>query len=368
MIEGEEREKNFIVGIFGENFEYRNLIGQAFGSPEDKSDIMFYNRLDASMGHVFTVLASMDYPEKLKPFLQTLVITKIHILVIDLDVGLNGAIGEILVGMDLFHQLFETRDLVVIANITSKAEWKLPETKKKIEAILKTTSLKGTEIFELKNKDDYDKLKRKVVDIGLTIPEEDVEKAPYAKVLIDQSFPVKGIGTVILGIVKKGTVSTGQMVELIGNSGPAKKLIIKNIQKFDRDFKIAYDGDRIGFALKGNIAPEEISRDNILVTQGIFKQEKEIMANVYLNPFYKPKAGAIKPGDGTQYTALVELKTTPLKFMSGEEIVPGESGIATLSFEKPLVHDGTGLKGIIADLNRFENKLRILGHFVQITK
>ena len=223
MSEGEAREKNFIVGIFGENFEYRNLIGQAFGSPEDKSDIMFYNRLDANMGHVFTVLASTDYPEKLKPFLQTLVITKIHLLVIDLDVGLNGAIGEILVGMDLFHQLFETRDLVVIANITPKSEWKLPEAKKKIESILKTTSIKGTEVFELKNKDDYDKLKKKVADLGLTIPEEDVEKAPYAKVLIDHAFLVKGIGTVILGIVKKGTVNTGQMMELIGNNSPGKK-------------------------------------------------------------------------------------------------------------------------------------------------
>ncbi len=361
----EVKEKTFLVSILGENFEYRNLIGQALGAPEDKSDLAFYNRLDASLGQVFTAITPIDYPEKLKPFLQSLIISNIHILVIDLDVGLNAAMGEILVGLDLFHQLFKTVDLVVIANITSKTEWKLEDLKKKLDAILKTTSLKGTEVFEIKQKDDYDKLKRKVVELGLTLPESEVEKAHYAKVLIDHSFPVKGIGTVILGVVKKGIVTAGQMMELIGYSGPSKKLIIKSIQKFDRDFKTASEGDRIGFALKGNIAPEEISRDNIFVSQGIFKHEKEIKATVYVNQFYKPKTGTIKPGDDTQYAALVELKTTPLKFLSGEELAPGKSGVATLSFEKPLVHDGTGLKGIIVDLNRFENKLRIVGHFIQ---
>ena len=118
-------EKNFLVGIFGENFEQRNLIGQALGSPGTKSDIQFYNRLDAGLGHVFCALTPVDYPEKIKPFLQALTITNIHVLVIDLDVGLNAVIGEILVGMDLYHQLFETQVLVVIAGINANNEWKL---------------------------------------------------------------------------------------------------------------------------------------------------------------------------------------------------------------------------------------------------
>ncbi len=151
----EVKERTFLVSILGENFEYRNLIGQALGSPEDSSDIAFYNRLDAGLGQVFTAITPKEYPEKLKPFLQSLIISNIHILVIDLEVGLNAAIGETLVGIDLFHQLFKTVDLIVIANITSKTEWKLSDLKKKIDTILKTTSLKGTEIFEIKQKDDY---------------------------------------------------------------------------------------------------------------------------------------------------------------------------------------------------------------------
>ena len=96
------------------------------------------------------------------------------------------------------------------------------------------------------------------------------------------------------------------------------------------------------------------------------KNEIKIEAKIYINPFYKPKSGIIKPGDGTQYHALSDLKISPIKLLSGDEIKPGNSGNVIMSLEKPLVHDGNGIKGIITELNRFENKLRIIGYFVQL--
>ena len=119
-------------------------------------------------------------------------------------------------------------------------------------------------------------------------------------------------------------------------------------------------------ALKGNISPDDLSRDNIIVTQGVFKQEKIIEAKVYLNQFYKPKTGKLTPGDGTQYHGLVEIKSSPLKFISGDELASGESGRITINFEKPLSHDGKGLRGVITELNKFDNKLRIVGYFIQL--
>ena len=362
----EVKERNFLIGIFGENLDHRQLIGQALGAPGTKSDIAFYNRLDEDAGHVFCAMTPIDYPDKIRPFLQILKISNIHLLVIDLEVGLNASVGEILVGMDLFHQLFNTVCLVVIAGINSKTEWKLKQIEGEIKRILNSTSLKDTEIFKLILKEDYERLKQKIIDLGLKLPEPELDRAPYSKILIDHVFPVKGIGTVILGLIKRGIINTRQMFEIIGYEGPAKKVLIKSIQKHDRDFKIAYEGDRVGIALKGNISPKDISRDNIIVSQEKFKQEKEIKARVYINRFYKPKEGVIKPGDGTQYHSFVELKGSPFKFSKGEELIPGKSGIVTLNFDKSLVHDGTGLKGIIADLNRFENKLRILGYYIQL--
>ncbi|MBN1803229.1 MAG: hypothetical protein JW891_17090 [Candidatus Lokiarchaeota archaeon] len=364
----EGSEKNFLVGIFGENFERRNLIGQALGSPGTKSDIQFYNRLDAGLGQVFCALTPIDYPDKIKPFLQTLTITNIHILVIDLKDGLNAVVGELLVGMDMFHQMFDTKPLVVIAGINEKTEWKLEEIKKQVKIILNTTSLKDANILEIKDddKDAYEQIKKKVIEIGIEKSSLNIQEKHYTKVLIDHVFPVKGIGTVILGVVKNGTLNAGEMVELTGyDGGPSKKIIIRSIQKHDRDFKNAIEGDRVGLALKGTISPADVSRDNMIVSQGVFKRENEITATVHVNQFYKPKGGTIKPGDGSQYYALTELKISPVKLVEGTELTPGNSGEIKIILDKPLVHDGSGLKGVITELNKFENKLRIVGFFVQ---
>ena len=119
----EGKEQSILVGIFGDNFEQRKLLGQALGAPGTSSDIQFYNRLDSQMGHVFTALTPIDYPEKLKPFLQTLILTNIHVLIIDIEIGLNASVGETLVGIDLFHQMSNTKSLVVVSGITPKKEW-----------------------------------------------------------------------------------------------------------------------------------------------------------------------------------------------------------------------------------------------------
>ncbi|MHA2288839.1 MAG: EF-Tu/IF-2/RF-3 family GTPase [Promethearchaeota archaeon] len=360
-------EKNFVVGILGDNFDINNLIGQSLGSPGTKSDILFYNRLDASLNQVFCGLTPLDYPERIKPLLQTLVISNIHILVIDLNTGLNASIGEILVAMDLFYRLYKTKTLIVIAGINAKTEWKLDETKKKIIGILETTSLKNTTIFELKEKEDYDNLKKEIIQLGVKLLKKEDKEENLTKVLIDHVFPVKGIGTVILGIVKQGTVESGQLLEIAGYESAIKKVIIRSIQKHDRNFKIAYEGDRVGLALKGNISPQDVSRDNLLVSPGVFKTVNEIKAQVFINQFFEPKEGLIKPGDGTQYFGLVGLKLSPLKFIDGQDLVPGKSGIVRIHFDKSVVYDGTELKGIITKQNRFTNKLRIAGYFSQTT-
>jgi len=359
-------EQNFVVGIFGDNFELRELIGQSLGAPGTKSDLLFFNRLDTTLNHVFCAITPVDYPDKIKPFLQALSISNIYVLVVDLENGLNATIGEILVGLDLYHSLFNTRVLAIIDGINSKTEWKLGDVKAKLRTILKTTSLDDTDIIEIKHKEDYDKLKMKIIELGSEIKDTQSVNDIKTKVLIDHVFPVKGIGTVILGVVKEGDISAGQMVEIIGYEDVNKKVIIRSIQKHDRVFKTAHVGDRVGLALKGNISPEDVSRSNIIASQGKFVNEKKINANVHINKFYVPNGGAVKPSDGVQYFGMVDLKVSPLKFESGEEIKPGASGNVVIQFDKRLYHDGTGLKGIITELNKFNGKLRIIGHFQQI--
>jgi len=362
----EVREANFIVGIYGQSESQNNLIGQTLGSPGTRSDIQFYNRLDINRNQIFCAIAPVDYPEKIKPFLQTLAMTKIHILVIDLNYDLNAITGEILVGMDLYHQIYQTHTLVVITGINAKNEWKLANTIKKVESILNTSSLRGSEVLIVKSKGDLELLKDKISNFNDIKPIPKDNSREYSKVLIDHVFPVKGIGTVILGIVNKGEIHTGQMLELTGNENIGKKVIIRSIQKHDRNYKEAFKGDRVGLALKGNISPKEINRDHILATQGILKPNKKIKAKVFLNKFYAPKDGKIIPRNGVQYYGIVDLKISPFKFTEGKELSPGENSIMTMEFNKNVYSDGTPITGIITELNRFNGKLRIIGHYTQI--
>ena len=362
----EVKEVNFIVGIFGESETQNNLIGQTLGSPGTRSDIQFYNRLDINRNQVFCALTPIDYPEKIKPFLQTLAMTKIHILVIDLSHDLNAIIGEILVGMDLYHQLYQTHTIVVLTGVNQKNEWKLGEMTKKVRTILDTSSLRDTEILIIKNKEDLETIKDKIAEFNSDDSVTQDKMPNYSKVLIDHVFPVKGIGTVILGVVNKGKVHVGQMLELTGNESIGKKVIIRSIQKHDRNFKEAIEGDRVGIALKGNISPSEINRDNILVTQGILKPNRKFKARVFLNQFYAPKEGKLIPGNGVQYYGIVDLKISPFKITEGKELYPGESGIMSLEFDKNVYSDGMPITGIITELNRFNGRLRLVGHYTQI--
>ncbi|MBD3342094.1 MAG: hypothetical protein GF353_23540 [Candidatus Lokiarchaeota archaeon] len=362
------KRHTFTIGIFGQNFKQNNLIGQALGAPDSSSDIQVYSRYEENLGYTFMASTPIGYPDKIKPMLQILRLASIHLLVIDLDLDLDSLIGEILVGIDLKNQLHRANLIVVISNITSTNEWKLAKIKKQIHTILNTTSLKESKVIELKTKQDYDNLKKLIIETGLENPQYINHEPQYAKVLIDSAFPVKGIGTVILGIVESGLVKVGQLVEIHGYEDGPKKVIIRSIQKQDRNFKTAEQGDRIGFALKGNISAKDIKRDNIIVTPGIFKSEKKIIANVYISPFYKPKGGSIKPGDDTQYHAMVDLKSSAFKFSIEKSFEPGQWNQAVLNFEKFLAHDGSGLKGIITEMNKFNNKLRIVGMFNQIMK
>lgn len=363
----EAKELNILVGVLGENFEQCNLIGQALGAPGSKSDLLFYNRLDASLGQIFCAITPIGYPDKIKPFLQTMMITSVHILVVDLEIGVNAVVGEILVAMELFHKLYKTKSIVVISNINQSTEWKLDETVKKVKKIFESTEIGILEPFLLKNKEDYQELKKIVLENALEIEKDRTEDDTYMKMTIDHSFTVKGVGTVVLGVVVKGTLTAGQMYELIGYGAEPKKVIVKSIQKHDRDFKLAYRGDRVGLALKG-IKSEEIDRDNLLVTMSSFKEEKNITADLFLSKFYKIQTadGKLVPGTGKLYFAICELKMTPAKIISGDEIKPGSTGKVKLEFEKHLAHDGTGITGIIFEMDPFKNKLRILGNFKQI--
>lgn len=91
---------------------------------------------------------------------------------------------------------------------------------------------------------------------------------------IDHAFHVKGVGSVILGIVTKGKIKVHD--ELYHNSG--KLVSVRSIQSQDIDIQEAEQGTRVGLALKG-IEHDEIEKGDLLTKQKITKTD-EIKAKI----------------------------------------------------------------------------------------
>ncbi len=89
------------------------------------------------------------------------------------------------------------------------------------------------------------------------------QAAGELRVDMDKSFPVKGVGTVLLGIVRTGIVRVHDTL----HSSSGKEILVRSIQVHDNDSKEAAAGERVGFAVKG-IDHSEIEKGEILSPKG----------------------------------------------------------------------------------------------------
>ena len=358
-------ERSITIGLLGSNHNITKLIGESLGTPGTQSDLQFYNRLDSNLNIVFTAVSPIGYPDKIKSLLQTCAETSIHVMIIDAERGITPEIGEIMVAMNLYCEHFSstTKPIAAIGGITSANEWRIEEIEKQLPKLTANTILKDMSLHILKTREDYQKLKQAIVDLDKSIVRSDPADVSYSKVLIDHVFPVKGVGTVALGLVFQGQIKAGEMYDLIPGQ---KKVILRSIQKFDRDFKTAEQGDRVGLALKG-VKSEKIDRNTIFCTMGALETTDHLNSKFYVSPYYRPQNvnGIISPNDPKTYHIIANLGISPVKLINGDDIKPGKSGNIELELEKPLAHDSNGLKGIIADFGPFENKLRIVGYVEQ---
>jgi selenocysteine-specific translation elongation factor len=84
------------------------------------------------------------------------------------------------------------------------------------------------------------------------------------RVPIDHAFPVKGVGAVALGVVRRGTLRAHDRLRLY----PTAKLVeVRSVQVHDVDRKEAESGERVGLSLKG-VEADELSRGQTLAPEG----------------------------------------------------------------------------------------------------
>ena len=136
---------------------------------------------------------------------------------------------------------------------------------------------------------------------------------------IDKAFPVKGIGTVILGVVTKGSVKVHDLV--YHSSG--KQVTIKSIQSQDVDVPEAGYGTRVGLAVKG-IEYSEVNKGDIFTSKP-FQKSKTVLVTLKTSAFANEKVEA-----GKQYMFVSNFSHV----VSKVDEIDGQN--AKMSFEKQI--------------------------------
>lgn len=270
-------------------------IAASLGKKGTSTDITIYDRKTAETVYTWTVPAI--FPDKIQPLVQAVNIAEYAILNV---AKLDRFLGEQILALDYAG----VRDGFVLHSYEVDRE--------KLKALLKNTSLASYRFL-----DSVDELKQAMAEIK--------PKAGEGPLLIpvDHAFDVKGVGTVVLGVVRQGAVKVYDELALLPSG---KNILVKSIQMHDDPAESAASPARVGLAVKGASAGD-ISRGDVLCTPGAVKVSSGVLSAKFVkSPFFK---GDI--AENQMYMLSVGMQIRPVKVkLVGDmlEITP----------EKPLVY------------------------------
>jgi elongation factor Tu len=145
----------------------------------------------------------------------------------------------------------------------------------------------------------------RVVDKPFLMPVEDV-------------FSISGRGTVVTGRIERGTIKTGEEVEIVGFRDTFKR-VVTGVEMFRKILDFGQAGDNVGCLLRGTDR-DEVERGQVLAKPGSITPHRKFKCEVYVltkeeggrhTPFfsnYRPQfyfrttdvTGSIKLPEGTE--------------------------------------------------------------------
>lgn len=124
-------------------------------------------------------------------------------------------------------------------------------------------------------------------------------------IVIDHVFDVKGVGTIVLGVIKQGKVKISEEVMLYPQQ---KTLTIKSIQMHDGSVYEASSPGRVGLALKG-VTANDISRGDVISrSDDLFVSSNMIPGSYSGNPYFTEQLSETET-----YLVSVDLQVKPAK-------------------------------------------------------
>ncbi|HEX7033167.1 MAG TPA: EF-Tu/IF-2/RF-3 family GTPase [Nitrososphaera sp.] len=271
-------------------------IASQLGKKGTATDIVIYDRKTADT--VYTWTAPVTFPDKIQPLLQAVNIAEYAILNVP---KLDKFLGEQVMALDSV----ELSDGFVMHSYEVDRE--------KLRAVLKGTSVANYQFVDSVDhlKQEMSKLKPKGSDGPVVIP-------------VDHVFDVKGVGTVVLGVVKQGTVKAYDELVLLPSQ---KKVLVKSIQMHDDPVESSSSPARVGLAIKGP-GVDDISRGDVICAPDAVKvSSSTISVRFAKSPFFK---GDLPENHTYMVSVGMQVKTAKIS-------LEGETTLQVTP-EKPLVY------------------------------
>lgn len=316
------------IAIIGSEKSGKTTLAGKLGKKGSVTDITMYDY--AKNDRVLTTIDATGYPASVKSLLTALNLSDIALLCIPPQ-GLDPLAAECIIALDLLGY----RHGVIVQ---TKADLSYPlaieEMREKLKKITKGTALENWQYHTVSTTsfEGMEELKELIFSMGDKVDTEQrsLDSLP-ARVVIDQSFNVTGIGCVVLGVVSQGTIHAKDKLVAY----PAKKeLEIRSIQMHDVDVKTAPAGARVGLALKG-VQSKDIDRGFVLSPQ------EDIVTDLTLECTLSQLAKEVSVGD--MLHLYVGLQSSPVKIRSikqegqnTEKAKPGKKYIMELAGTKEI--------------------------------
>jgi selenocysteine-specific translation elongation factor len=274
-----------------------NEILNEFGKRGTLSDIVFYDR--KLNDRIFTFIAPISFPDKIQTLPQVLNMTDFVVLnITQLD-------------------KYFAEQIIAINSLDMRNGFLLHSYD--IDEQRLNQMIKGTTIENFKKIENLEILKNEINNLHSNSREGDLLMP------IDHSFDVKGVGTVLLGGIKKGKIKIYDKLRILPSN---KEALIKSIQMHDDPVDESSSPSRVGLAVKG-VSPRDIERGDIICSG----EDTIKIANteILVTDFSKNKYYNGEITDTQTYLLSVGLQIKPVKILINSSKI-------LLSLEKPIAY------------------------------
>ena len=151
-----------------------------------------------------------------------------------------------------------------------------------------------------------------------------------ARLPVDRAFQLKGLGVLVTGTLARGTIATGDELDVLPSLARAR---VRGIEVHGESRERAEAGERTSLQLVG-VRLDDVARGHELTAPGVYRASSSLLIRCRLLP------SAPEPIEGScsvRLHVLAAQRVGQLRPLSPEILEPGGEAIAEVRLEEPLV-------------------------------